>query len=321
MTHVIELSQIQAAQQAIAKQLIATPLLHSGILSRELGICVYLKLENLQPTRSFKVRAALYTLSSLSPAERQRGVVTASTGNHGQATAYVAQQLGMPAYIVVPANINAERQALIARWGAQVIAEGAHFEASCVVADRIAAETGALHLRDGADPHIMIGAATLGLDMIEAQPDLDTVIIPVGGGNLIAGVASAIKAVSPHTRVIGVQSESAPAVHHSWHAKAFLTDRCETFAEGIATTGAGPLALEAMLDLVDDMWLVSDEEMKREIPTLLNHLATLAEGAGAAGVAACRHYREQLANQRVGLLISGGNLRMQDLQEILNHHT
>ncbi|MBM3263586.1 MAG: threonine/serine dehydratase [candidate division Zixibacteria bacterium] len=306
------------ARQVIAKYLAPTPQYRSPGLSERLGMDLYVKYENMQPIRSFKIRGALYSLSLLDAHQRAVGVVTASTGNHGQGIAYAATAMGIAARVIVPHGTPAVKRDAIRHFGVEPIFYGQTIADGFSYAKQMAAERGIIYIEDGEDFGLMAGAGTIALEMLEALPDADTLIIPVGGGNLIAGMGIAAKTINPTLRIVGVQAEKAPSVYLSLReGRVTTTETCDTFAGGLATTYPGGLAFEALKSRVDEIHLVSEEEMRQAIPTILEHTGYVAEGATAAVFALCIREAHRWAGQRVVALFSGGNLGMEELKKVL----
>jgi len=312
------LADVYAARRVIAPHLAPTPLLRPESLGATLGFDIHLKCENLQPVGAFKVRGGLNRLSQLDAGERERGVVAASTGNHGQSIAYAGRTFGVAATVFVPHGANPTKVAAMERMGAEVIHDGHDFAAACDAAEEYAAERGATFIHSSNEPLLIAGVATSTLEVMESLPAVDTLIVPVGGGSGLSGAAIVAKAISPGVRVIGVQAEGAPAVYDSWRRRELVAhDRMETFAEGLATRVASELTSRIIWDFVDDIVLVSDEAMRRAIATLVTRIGLVAEGAGAAGLAAAYQMRHELAGQTVAVTVSGGNLGPGLLAEIL----
>lgn len=302
------LADIERARGALALHAPPTPLLHSPALSRLTGADVHLKLECLGPAGSFKWRGAINRLAALTDDERGRGVMTASTGNHGAAVAWAARMSGARATVVLPRGVPDIKREAIADAGASILEQGANWNESCAVARGLAAEGGMLYVEDGEDPAIMAGAGTLALEVLDALPDVQDVVMAVGGGNLIAGCGIAFKSRAPATRVIGVQSEAAPGSYLSWRAGRITSAACDTFAGGMATTGPVPMAFDVMRATVDEMLLVSEAELMRAIGLIAARHALIAEGAGAAALAAVLRHPAPFVGRRMALVITGRNL-------------
>lgn len=305
------------ARAIVDAHLPRTPMLRSPALSRLTSCDVYLKLESLAPIGSFKGRGAIHRLAQLTPAEKRRGVITASTGNHGGAVAWAAQQMGTTATVVLPVGVPDIKREFIADAGAHIVVAGRNWNESCIVARQLAAEQEMLYLEDGEDPAIMAGAGTVGLDIMEECPDAEVLVVPVGGGNFIAGCALAAKGMKPSVRVVGVQSEAAPGVYQSWQRGVVTSAECNTFAGGIATTGPIEKAFNVMRETVDGMYLVSEDELMRGIALIAKHHALIVEGAAAAPLAALLRYRDDFAGKCVVLVVSGRNLDVDTLARAL----
>jgi threonine dehydratase len=309
---------IARAREVIAAYLQPTPLLSTPALDDQLGFAAFLKCENLQPVGAFKVRGGLFLMSELSPEERARGVVTASTGNHGQSIAYAAREFGAPATIWAPEGANPLKVASMQRLGAEVRFAGRDFDECRESAEQDAASRGAYYIGPANDWRLIAGVATYTVEMLEAVPDLDVLIVPAGGGSGLSGACLVGKNLAPGLRVVGVQAAGAPVVYETWRSgKLQRIERADTFAEGLATRVAFSLPAQILWRLLDDFRLVTDNEMRRGILTLLETARILAEGAGAAALAAAYGMREELAGQKVGIVVSGGNLTLDTLAETL----
>lgn len=312
------LTDVLWAQKRIRPYLAKTPLREYSALSEAVGCTVYVKHENHQPTCAFKIRGGINLVSQLSPEERAKGVVTASTGNHGQSIALASKMFGVKAIICVPRNPNPDKVRAIRSYGAEIVEEGADFEEAKSNAERLAKEHGYRYVHSGNEPHLIAGVGTIGLEMIEDQPDLDAVIVPIGGGSGASGVSTVYKTMSHNTRVIGVQAEEAQSVYQSWKSgRMESTGKSKTFADGLATRSAFELPLEIMRRNLDDFVLVSEEEMRGAIRLYVEKAHTIAEGAGAASLAAAVKMRNELRGKKVGVVLSGGNLTAAMLREIL----
>lgn len=312
------LADVRAARDRIRPYLAETPFRNYPVLDELLGFRAYLKHENHLPTCAFKVRGGLNLLSQLPDAERRRGVIAASTGNHGQSVAYAAKTFGVRAIIGVPEGANPGKVAAMKALGAEVVFHGKDFDEARGYVEARAAKEGLRYVHSGNEPHLIAGVGTHTLEMLEAQPDLDAILVPVGGGSGAAGCCIAAKGLSRKTRVIGVQSEAAPAAYKSWKAKRLVEDRCTTFAEGLATRTAFDLPQRILWEHLDDFVLVSDDEIKHAILVLLERAHTLAEGAGAASLAAALRLRGELKGKTVGLVVSGGNISMEQLRDVVS---
>jgi threonine dehydratase len=312
------MADVARAREVIARYLQPTPLLTTPALDALLGFQAFLKCENLQPVGAFKVRGGLFLMSELSAEERARGVVTASTGNHGQSIAYAAREFSVPATVWMPEEANPLKVASMRRLGAEVRFAGRDFDESRAEAERDATERGARLVAPANDWRLIVGVATYTVEMLEAVPDLDVLIVPAGGGSGLSGACLAGKSLSPQLRVVGVQAAGAPVVYETWRSGQLQEiDRADTFAEGLATRVAFSLPAQILWQRLDDFRLVTDPEMRRGILTLLETARVLAEGAGAAALAAAYAMREELAGQKVGIVVSGGNLTLDALAETL----
>ena len=311
-------SDVLRARRVVSHYLPRTPLLPSLSLSRLLGFQVYMKFENHQPIGAFKVRGGLNLVSALAPGERARGVITASTGNHGQSIAYAARTFGVRSVIVMPEEANPDKVEAMAHLGAEIVFFGQDFEDARLKAEQMARDQGMHYVHPANEPLLIAGVGTIGLEILEDLPEVQTIIVPIGAGSGVCGTSIVAKSINPHIRVIGVQAEKAPSVYLSWRERRVVeTPSCDTFAEGLATRTAFELPLSIMRDLVDDIVLVSDDELKRAIVLLLEKAHTVAEGAGAASTAAAVKCRGVLQGQTVVCVLSGGNLPLTTLQRIL----
>lgn len=313
------LADVLRARRAIAPYLAPTPTIEAPALSELLGCRVFLKLENLTPTGAFKVRGGVNLLSTLSAAERARGVLAVSTGNHAQSIAYAARLFNCRAVIYMPANANPLKVAATKRLGAEVVLTGEDFDAARVEAEEAAARKGLRYIHSANEPLLVAGVGTYALELLEAVPDLDVIFVPVGAGSGVLGTATVARAVNPRIRVIGVQAEGAPAVYESWKAGRYVeTPEINTFAEGLATRQPFELPLQLLPGLVDELMLVSDDELRAAMLLLLESSRQVVEGAGAAATAAAYKRRAELAGQQVGLVVSGGNVPLDQLRDLLN---
>jgi threonine dehydratase len=316
-TEPVAFSDILHAQKTIRPFLAPTPLYHYPSLDTLVGAEVYVKHENYQPIGAFKVRGGLNLMAHLPQAYRDSGVVTASTGNHGQSIAYAAQQFGVRATIVVPEGANPVKVDAMRSYGAEVLFHGADFEASkryCTVLER---ERGMRFINSGNEPHLIAGVGTHTLEIFEEQPDIDVVIVPLGGGSGVAGACIAAKTIRPQTRVIAVQAGGAPAGYLTWQAHEPRTAPINTFAAGLATGEPFMMPQQLIWPRLDDFVLVDDNEMRVAIRHYLEKAKTLAEPAGAASLAAALQIREQLQGKKVALILSGGNISPAELRECL----
>lgn len=312
----ITIEDVRKAATLLAGHIVATPFVRSRTLSQLAGADVILKFENQQFTGSFKDRGARVKLASLSPAERQRGVVAMSAGNHAQAVAYHAQQLGVPATIVMPRftpNVKVRRTQVL---GARVVLHGAVLAEARAHAEELAHEHGYVMVHPYDDERVIAGQGTVALEMLAQAPDLDSIVVPIGGGGLIAGCAVVAQALRPRLQIIGVQTERYPAVHQAL-AGAPIECGGATMAEGIAVKEPGRLTLPLIRELVRDVILVDEDAIESAVLLLLDLEKSVVEGAGAAGLAAVLREKQRFAGQRVGVVLSGGNIDLLVLSSII----
>jgi threonine dehydratase len=311
------LHDVYLARRVIAPHLPRTPLIHAPVLDGLLGAQVYVKCENTLPTGAFKVRGGLTLLGSLSPEERSRGVITASTGNHGQSIAYAGRLLGIRVTIGVPRESNPLKVASMRALGAEVVHEGRDFDEAREWVERTAAAEGYRYVHSANEPLLIAGVGTASLEVVEDLPDVDVIIVPIGAGSGACGHCIVAKAVRPRVQVIGVQAEHANPVFRSLKEGGMVRlDRMETFAEGIATRVPFALPMTILRRHLDDIVLVSDEEIKLAILLLAEAVKQTAEGAGAASTAAALRLGDRLHGKTVVLMLSGGNITLETLAEI-----
>jgi threonine dehydratase len=303
----VSLADVQAAAARLAGRVVDTPCLHSQTLSALAGCEVWLKFENLQFTASFKERGALNRLLQLSDDERVRGVVAASAGNHAQGVAMHAQRLGIPATIVMPRFTPQVKVEATRAFGPQIVLEGETLEDAKAHGLALAQSRRATFVHPYDDPAVIAGQGTIALEMLRAAPELDALVIAVGGGGLISGMAVAARALRPSIEVVGVQTERFPSMYNAFHGT-HLAQGAGSIAEGIAVGQAGELTARIVRDLVADVLLVHEGDIEQAIVLLLEIEKTVAEGAAAAGLAALLANRERFAGRRVGLVICGGNI-------------
>jgi threonine dehydratase len=308
------------AKRQIQPYLRRTPMHSYPAINELIGAEVFIKHENCQPICAFKVRGGINLVSQMSEEEKAHGVISASTGNHGQSVAYAAQLFGVTARIVVPENANSGKVASMRGRGAEVIFYGEKFDDARVHCENLAQEHGYRYIHSGDEPLLIAGVATYALEMLEDQPDLEIILVPVGGGSGVAGTCIAAKAINPAIRVIGAQSEAAPAAYESWQQKRIVERANRTFAEGLATAVGFNFPQQIMWKLLDDFVLVSDEEILQAMYWMLERAHTLAEGAGASALAAAYRRREELAGKKIGIVCSGGNSSVEHLKQALNRN-
>jgi threonine dehydratase len=312
----VALSDIEAARRVIAGHVLRTPMLPAPKLSALTGAEVFVKYENIQVTNSFKERGALNKLASLSPSERARGVIAMSAGNHAQAVAYHAQRLGIPATIVMPVTTPFVKVEATRSCGAEVVLDGETISEAQVRAEAIARERGLTFVHPYDDPRVIAGQGTIALEMLEEVPDLDTLVIPIGGGGLIAGNAIAARAMRPSIEVVGAEATLYPSFWNALHG-AHLPLGGPTLAEGIAVKNVGKLTLPVVRDLIAEIVLVDEAHLERAVYAFLTLQKAMAEGAGAAGLAAMLVKPERFVGRKVGLILCGGNIDPRILASVM----
>ena len=312
----VTIAEVRAAAGRIAGAVQRTPTRHSQTLSEIAGCEIYLKFENLQFTASFKERGALNKLLSLDDAQRKRGVAAMSAGNHAQGVAYHAGRLGIPATIVMPEFTPFTKVKHTKDFGARVVLEGATLSESFARAQRIAEVEGLTFVHPYDDPIVIAGAGTTAVEMLADAPDLDTLVVPIGGGGLISGIAIAAKALKPGIEIYGVQTKSYPSMYDVVKG-ADLPCVGQSMAEGIAVKEPGQLTRRIVAALVKDIFLVRESEIEHAIAELLEIEKTVVEGAGAAAFAAVAGNRETFAGRKVGIVLSGGNIDMRLLSNVI----
>jgi threonine dehydratase len=257
---------VLSAKNRITPYLNKTPLLEYPSLSKVLGFKAYIKHENMQPTGAFKIRGGINFISQLSQKWKERGVITASSGNHGQSIALAAKMFGVKAIICVPSDVNPDKAEAIRSFGAEIISDGIDFDDARINAERVAKERGLRYVHSANEPHLIAGVGTVALEILEDLPDVDAVIVPVGAGSQAAGTSLVMKAAAPDVEVIAVQAENAPSAYLSWKSGNLeTTESANTFADGLATRSAFELTVDIMRENLDDFVLVSEEEMKAAI--------------------------------------------------------
>jgi threonine dehydratase len=310
-------ADVLAARDFLSAHLKPTPLVRREAICSALGLDVWLKCENLLPTAAFKVRGGL-NLIGRDPTAKS-GVIGASTGNHGQSLAYAGGVFGVPVTIVVPKGANALKLAAMRANGAAIVEHGNDYDDAREECERRAATTGTRYVHSGNEPYLIAGVATAALEVLTDRPDLDVLIVPVGGGSGASGAALVAKTLRPEMTVIGVQAEGAPAAYRAWRDRApRTTERAATFAEGLATRTSFDLPQRMLAALLDDFVLVTDEELYVAMRLLLVEGHVVAEGAGAAPVAAARRLAGRLAGKQVACWVSGGNATADSLRRALD---
>jgi threonine dehydratase len=314
----IALADVVAARERLRDSIYYSPCPHSQMLSALTGQQVYLKLENLQMTGSFKERGALNRIAVLTPEQASRGVIAASAGNHAQGVAYHATRRGIKALIVMPLTTPLVKVTATREFGADVLLHGANYDEAFAEAMRLCDEQGLTFIHPFDDPHVMAGQGTIGLELLEQVPQLEAVVVPVGGGGLIGGVACAIKESRPDVRIVGVQTSRLPSMAAAVEAHQPVTiEPATTIADGIAVRRAGTLTLPVVERYVDEIVTVDEDEIASAILMLLEREKTLAEGAGAAGLAALLQHRTSLGAAHTAVLVCGGNIDVTLLSRII----
>ena len=312
----VTLSDIEAARRIIATQVLRTPMLPAPKLSALTGAQVWVKYENLQVTNSFKERGAVVKLTALSEAERARGVIAMSAGNHAQAVAYHAKRLSIPATIVMPVTTPFVKVAATEAYGATVVLHGETVADAQVRAEQIATERKLVWVHPYDDPHVIAGQGTVALEMLEEAPDIDVLVIPIGGGGLIAGNAISARGIKPAIEIVGVECALYPSMWNALKGGSRPVGGA-TLAEGIAVKNVGRLTEPVVRALVSDVLLVEEAHLERAVNAFLTHQKTMAEGAGAAGLAALLANPERFKDRRVGLILCGGNIDPRILSSIM----
>jgi threonine dehydratase len=309
---------IEEARERIQNQIYLSPFPYSETISRLTGNRVFFKLENLQMTGSFKERGALNRLLTLTPDEAKRGVIAASAGNHGMAVAFHSRRLDISATIVMPLHAPLIKVSRVRQYGAQIVLHGADYDEAFAEAHRLAQEKGLTFIHAFNDPWVVAGQGTIGLELYEQNPDLDAVVVPVGGGGLIGGIALVLKTLNRKIRVIGVQAESVPSMKAALEkGRPIRLPPAMTIADGIAVRAVGDMPLALVKKYVDDIVTVSEGEIANAVLLLLEIEKTVAEGAAAVSLAALLNKKTALTDCNVGLVISGGNIDMNLISRII----
>jgi threonine dehydratase len=303
-----DLADVLAARERIAPYLRPTPLYRYPALDALTGARLRVKHENHQPVGAFKVRGGVNLVSQLTAQERRQGVITASTGNHGQSVAYAADLFGVRAIVCMPERANPVKVESMRALGAEVVFHGRDFDDAREYCEKQAAERGYRYIHSGNEPALIAGVATGTLEILEAQPDTEVIIVPVGGGSGASGACIAASAVRGSIEVIGVQSEAAPAAYRSWRAGALVEDATSTFAEGLATRTAFELPQRILRERLGDFVLVSDDALRNATRVMIEKTRNLVEPAGAAALAAVLSDPGRFAGRNVAVVCSGGNI-------------
>jgi threonine dehydratase len=313
----LTLNDVLTARRVVYRTLRPTPLLRHALLNVETGLDLYVKHENHNPTSAFKVRGGLNLVASLNADER-RGVVTATTGNHGQSIALACQREGVPCTIVVPEGNNPEKNAAMRALGAEVIETGRDFDIAREYVERLHRERGLRYVHSANEPLLIAGVATYALEIFEDLPDADVVLVPIGGGSGASGCALVRSWIGSHARIIGIQAAGADAFARSWRSGTRVTgERAATFAEGMATRVTFDLPFGILRQHLDDVVTLTEEELMGGIRLALRATHNLAEGAGAASLAAAVKLRDTLEGKKVVCVMSGGNIDQATLARVI----
>ena len=314
----VTLQDIKAARELIKDAVLVTPLKKTGHFSKMLGNTIYLKMENMQHTGAFKYRGARVKLLSLSPEEKKRGVITASAGNHAQGVASNAQQLGIKATIVMPIGTPLVKVMATKGYGAEVILFGESFDEAFKHASDLQVERKLVFIHPYQDEKIIAGQGTMGLELFEQAPELDVVVVPIGGGGVMGGIATALKALNPSIQMIGVQAANAPAMYRSFKkGSPQHVEQVATIAEGVAVKQVSKVMFDFLRPIVDDIVTVEEEEIASAILLLMERSKVVVEGAGATSLAAMLHGRINVKNKNVCLVLTGGNIDVNMLARII----
>ncbi|WP_187648370.1 threonine ammonia-lyase [Nitrosophilus labii] len=314
----IDLLKIKEAQKRVEQVAVKTPFAYAPILSKRYSSDVYLKKENLQVTGAFKIRGAFNKIAQLDESEKKMGVVAASAGNHAQGVAFSSNYFKIPATIVMPENTPLTKINGVKAYGAEVLLYGSNYDEAYLYAIEYAQKQNRVFVHPFADEEVMAGQGTISLEILEACKDIDVVVVPIGGGGLIAGMASAIKQINPAIKVIGVTAAGAPAMRNSFYlGRPIDSTDVKTIADGIAVRDTSKITLDIILECVDEIVEVDDEEIADAILFLLENQKLVVEGAGAVGVAALMYNKLNVENQKVAIVLSGGNIDVTMLSVII----
>lgn len=312
------LADVYRARHVLEQYLRPTPLVHSPALSREVGFEAHLKLENLQPIGAFKVRGGVNLAASLGDDERERGIIAASTGNHGQSIAYGAALAGVRCVIAMPVEANPMKVDSMRALGAEVEFHGSHFEEARRWAEDHARETGMRYVHHVNTPELVAGVGTISVEILEDLPDVDAIVAPIGGGSGAIGHCIVAKDLRPGVELIGVQAAGAPAVYRSWKERSLQEAPIDTSAEGLATGVAYYVPVKTFIDRLDDMVLVEESEIREAVVRLARTVHIVAEESGAATTAAAAKVADHLRGKKVAIIVSGGNMTTETLGRILD---
>jgi len=311
-------SDVLEARRLIRDYLPRTPLYSYPQLNQLLDAKIFIKHENFMPTRVFKVRGAIHLISRLSRLQKERGVVTASTGNHALSIAYAANIFGVPVTVVMPEKANPTKVKAVKSLGGNIIFFGRIFDEARDYAEKLAGERNMRFIHPANEPDLIAGVGTYALEIFEDMPDIEKIIVPVGGGSGASGCCLVKEAVNPKAEVIGVQAEQAPAAYHSWKQKRIIKDKMETAAEGLATQIGYELTQAILWDHLNDFILVSEEEMAQAILLVVELIRNMAEEAGAAPLAAALKIKQKIKGRKVALVLTGSNISIPRLKQLLS---
>ena len=315
----VSLKEIQEARETLKGVICRTGLAYSNIISEMSGNNVYLKMENLQRTGSFKLRGAYNKVANLSESEKKNGVIASSAGNHAQGVALAATTFGIKSTIVMPKHTPLSKVSATRGFGAKVVLYGDVYDDAYAEAKRIQAEENATFVHPFNDPIVMAGQGTIALELLDDLPEVEVVVVPIGGGGLISGIAVALKTLKPSLKIIGVQTKNCPGMAESIAQKHIVTvDGIPSIADGITVKTPGDLSFEIVQRYVDDIVVVDEEEIASAILLLLEKVKTVAEGAGAASIAAVLNRLSGYKNKKIAAIISGGNIDVNTMTRIIN---
>ena len=314
----VSFQNILEASKRIRDFVVRTPTYHSLVLSQRTGVEAYLKLEGFQPVGVFKIRGAANKICNISKPDREKGLVTASSGNHGLSVAYVANIVGVKAVVVVPKKAVKEKVEAIKSHGAQIIKHGKDYEEAYAKALEIQETSKMTFVHPFNDPFVIAGQGTIGLELLEDIPELDTIIVPIGGGGLISGISIAAKTLKPDIRIVGVQAQRAPAIYRSWRAGEIVeTESFETVADGLVTRKPLDLTFRVIKKYVDEILLVTELEIGESVLALLREAHVLAEPSAATSLAALLFKYPPKQREKVAIIISGANISIGYLMSLL----
>ena len=311
------LRDVYVARKIMSRYIVRTPLIYARKISKLINADVYLKLENLQVTRAFKVRGGVYYANAMKDQAIRRGLITASTGNHAQSIAYAGSLIGARTIIVMPSTAPKNKIEAVRDLGAEVLIHGRIFEEAREMAEKLAEEKNMLYIHPVNEPLLYPGVATMHIEVIEDLPDVDVIINPIGGGSGASGAVIVAKSINPSIKVIGVQAEGAQSFYLSWkRGELVATGRADTIAEGLATARAYEYPFQILKDRIDDIVLVSDPEIIEAVRILLELEGVVAEPSGAASLAAALKIKDKLAGKKIVAMITGGNIDPERIREI-----